>query len=238
VSILIDKDKFLRAIGLDPSDLKVIIEKLEVVIDRLNKLVNALKSVSADTFLSTIAEDNIGIARDSTLNQILSMLVTRLDTSLSTLHSDLAKDASVNAIKSLLEAIRRNSTLQATLADTLIALPVDIQYRRKEEFTIFSGTVTASGNSTDINVEHFSAMEVEVKVTAVSGTNPTLQVCIQGKFGTTGDYKDIACTDTITTTGVWFLTINPLIFKTIRARWVVEGTSPSFTFRVDAVVTT
>jgi len=130
------------------------------------------------------------------------------------------------------------NNLRVRLSETDVALPVDIQYRRKEELTVWSGTATSSGNTADISVEHFTGMEVEVKVTAVSGTNPTLQVCIQGKFGTTGDYKDIACTDTITTTGVWFLTINPLIFKTIRARWVVEGTSPSFTFRVDAVVTT
>jgi len=128
--------------------------------------------------------------------------------------------------------------IRVRLADTDIALPVDIQYRRKEEFTVFSGTVTASGNTTDINVEPFTAMEVEVKVTAVSGTTPTLQVCIQGKFGTTGDYKDLACTDTITATGIWFLTVNPLMFKTIRARWVVGGTTPSFTFRVDVVATT
>jgi hypothetical protein len=127
--------------------------------------------------------------------------------------------------------------IRVRLAETDIALPVDIQYRRKEEFTIFSGTVTASGSSADISVEHFTAMEVEVKVTSVSGTNPTLQVCIQGKFGTTGDYKDLACTDTITATGTWFLTIDRLVFKTIRARWVVGGEAPSFTFRVDAVVT-
>jgi len=128
--------------------------------------------------------------------------------------------------------------IRIRLAETDIALPVDIQYRRKEEFTIWSGTATASSNSADVGVEHFTAMEVEVKVTAVSGTNPTLQVCIQGKFGTTGDYKDLVCTDVITTTGIWFLTIDKLVFKTIRARWIVGGETPSFTFRVDAVATT
>jgi len=130
----------------------------------------------------------------------------------------------------------RNSRVR--LAETDIALPVDIQDRRKEEFTIFSGTVTASGNSNDINVEPFTAIEIEVKVTAVSGTAPTLQVCLQGKFGTTGDYKNIVCTDVITTTGIWFLIIDKLVFKTIRARWLVGGETPSFTFRVDAVATT
>jgi len=143
-------------------------------------------------------------------------------------------------IEKLIEKIKQVfadawSNLRVRLSETDIALPVDIQYRRKEELTVWSGTATSSGNSADIGVEHFTAMEVEVKVTAVSGTNPTLQVCIQGKFGTTGDFKDIACTDTITTTGTWFLTIDKLVFKTIRARWEVGGETPSFTFRVDAV---
>ena len=128
--------------------------------------------------------------------------------------------------------------IRVRLADTDIALPVDIQYRRKEEIAIFTGNVTASGNTVDISVEHFTAMEIEIKVTDVSGINPTLQVCIQGKFGTTGDYKDLACTDTITATGIWFLTIDRLVFKTVRVRWIVGGEAPSFTFRVDAVVTT
>ena len=140
-------------------------------------------------------------------------------------------------IEKLIKALESTGgdRLLTRLSETDIALPVDIQYRRKEELTVWSGTATSSGNSADIGVEHFTAMEVEVKVTAVSGTNPTLQVCIQGKFGTTGDFKDIACTDTITTTGTWFLTIDKLVFKTIRARWEVGGETPSFTFRVDAV---
>jgi hypothetical protein len=120
-------------------------------------------------------------------------------------------------------------------ADSLIALPIDIQYRRKEALTLFSGTVTANGNTADINVEHFSAMELALKVTSVSGTNPALSVYIEGKFDTSGDYKVLVSQEGITTTGIWYFTITQLIFKTIRVRWVVTGESPSFTFRVDAV---
>jgi len=129
------------------------------------------------------------------------------------------------------------NNIRVRLSETNIALPIDIQYRLKEASMIWSGTATASGNTSDIDAEKFSAMEVLVKVTSVSGTSPTLQVCVQGKFDTTGDYKDITCTNTITTTGSYFLTINPLTFKTIRARWIIGGTSPSFTFRIDAVGT-
>jgi hypothetical protein len=114
-----------------------------------------------------------------------------------------------------------------------IALPVDQQYRRKENLgTLYSGTVTASGNSADISVDNFSAAELELKVTAVSGTSPTLDIYIEGKFEATGDYKTLASQTGITATGTWFFTLNPLIFRYIRIRWVVGGTSPSFTFTV------
>jgi hypothetical protein len=114
-----------------------------------------------------------------------------------------------------------------------IAVPVDQQYRRKENLgTLYSGTVTASGNSANINVDNFMAAELELKVTAVSGTNPTLDVYVEGLFEATGDWKPLASQPGITATGTWFFTLNPLIFRYIRIRWVVGGTSPSFTFTV------
>jgi hypothetical protein len=61
-----------------------------------------------------------------------------------------------------------------------------------------------------------------------------LNVYIEGKFEATGDYKVLASQTGITSTGVWFLTVNPLAFRFIRVRWVVGGTSPSFTFTVVA----
>jgi hypothetical protein len=117
--------------------------------------------------------------------------------------------------------------------ESAIALPFDQQYRRKENLgTLYSGTVTASGNSANISVDNFSAAELELKVTAVSGTNPTLDVYIEGFFEATGDWKPLASQTGITTTGVWFFTISLLVFRIIRIRWVVGGTSPSFTFTV------
>jgi len=98
--------------------------------------------------------------------------------------------------------------------------------------TLYSGTVTANGNTADIDVSTISALEIELKVTTVSGTSPTLDVYIEGKFEATGDYKTLASQTGITATGIWFLTIDPLRFRYIRVRWVVGGTSPSFTFTV------
>jgi len=127
----------------------------------------------------------------------------------------------------LLEMIR------AKIADSGIIVPTDLQSRYKPPgITLFSGTVTASGNTADIDVSTISALEIEIKVTSVSGTSPTLDVYIEGKFETTGDYKTLASLPGVTEPGTRFLTIDPLRFRYIRVRWVVGGTSPSFTFTV------
>jgi len=137
--------------------------------------------------------------------------------------------ASQLTLADLLEMIRTK------IADSDIIVPADLQSRYKPPgTTLYSGTVTANGNTADIDVSTISALEVEIKVTAVSGTNPTLDVYIEGKFEATGDYKPLASQTGINATGIWFFTINPLIFRYIRVRWVVGGTSPSFTFSVVA----
>jgi len=123
--------------------------------------------------------------------------------------------------------------VNANIQGSDIMVPTDIQNRYKAPLTLYSGTVTANGNTSDINVNPFSVIELEIKVTSVSGTTPTLDVYIEGKFENTGDYKTLASQTGITATGIWFVTINPCAFRYIRVRWVVGGTSPSFTFRVD-----
>ena len=141
----------------------------------------------------------------------------------------LAKESTLAEVRDKLGGV-----LLVKISDTAIALPVDVQYRRKESLTLFSGTVTASGSTADISVSDFSAMEIVVKVTAVSGTTPSLSVYVEGKFETTGDYKPLVYVENISSTNIWYLTVTQLIFGTIRVRWVVSGTSPSFTFTVAA----
>jgi hypothetical protein len=122
----------------------------------------------------------------------------------------------------------------ANIQGSDIIVPADIQNRYKAPLTLYSGTVTANGNTSDIDVSPYSVLELQIKVTAASGTSPTLSVYIEGKFDNTGDYKTLASQTGISATGVWYFTVNPCAFRYLRVRWVVEGTSPSFTFRVDA----
>ena len=70
-----------------------------------------------------------------------------------------------------------------------------------------------------------------IKVSSVSGTDPVLNVYIEGKFDATGDYKVIASKEGITAAGTYYpepAQVYPLVFKNIRVRWTVSGTSPSF----------
>jgi len=153
--------------------------------------------------------------------------IYRVPVSMVFLPQEFGDLASQLSLTDLLEMIR------VKIADAFIIVPVEQQSRYKPAgFTLYSGTVTTSGNTNDIDVSTISAIELELKVTAASGTSPTLDVYIEGKFEATGDYKTLASQTGITSTGTWFFTLNPLIYRYIRVRWVVGGTNPSFTFTV------
>jgi hypothetical protein len=115
-------------------------------------------------------------------------------------------------------------------------VPVDLQARYKPPgMTLYSGTVTSSGNTADIDVSLYSSVRIMVKVTSVSGTSPTLDVYVEGKYEATGDYVPLLSITGITSTGVYELgQLDNLCFRYIRVRWVVGGTTPSFTFAVVA----
>jgi len=124
-----------------------------------------------------------------------------------------------------------SSNLKSDIANAEIMVPSDVQAVYKDKTTLFSGTVSANGNTADIDMSKISVLEIELKVTNVSGTNPTLSVYIEGKFEDSGDYKPLVYQENITNTGIWFFTITKLAFRYIRVRWVVNGT---FTFAVYA----
>jgi hypothetical protein len=96
-----------------------------------------------------------------------------------------------------------------------------------------AGTFTTSGSSADISVDNFSSARFWIKVTAVSGTTPTLDVYIEGKYEQTGDYEPLVSKTGITAVGAFLIgQVDNLVFRFIRVRWVVGGTTPSFTFTV------
>jgi len=129
--------------------------------------------------------------------------------------------------------------LSQNIKSSEIMVPADLQGITPEAIKaslmlLSSGTRTASGSGPDVDVGAARFLDVEVKVTSVSGTTPTLRVCVQGKQLATDDYRDIACTDTISATGNYFLTIDNVRYRVLRVRWEIGGITPSFTFGVYA----
>ena len=126
-------------------------------------------------------------------------------------------------------------TVRVSIVDSKVAVPTDKQYVYKESLLLYSGTVTASGNTAGIDVSRFTSVRAGLKVTAVSGTTPTLDVYIEGKYEATGDYVPLLSQTGITSTGFYELgQVDNLAFRLIRVKWVVGGTSPSFTIAVAA----
>jgi hypothetical protein len=135
-------------------------------------------------------------------------------------------------LMSLLTGVGAN----VNLVNSQIILPVEIQSNYKTNLTLYSGTVTASGNSNDLDFSLYKYVEIELSVTSIGGTSPSLDFFVDGKFEGSGDYKTLVSQTNITATGSYYFTINPLIFRYIRVRWNANGTSPSITFAVYAQV--
>jgi len=141
----------------------------------------------------------------------------------------------------ILEAIRDRQPASLTAAgnfkvsveESPIKQPVDIQDHWVESVVLLgSGARTASGNTGDIDVGRFLYGEICIDITAVSGTNPTLDVYIEGKNQYTGKYKVLFSHTGLNSVQTIWDTITLLAFRYLRVRWVVGGTSPSFTFSV------
>jgi hypothetical protein len=108
-----------------------------------------------------------------------------------------------------------------------------------------SGPVTATGNSAEFERPfNMKGAHIFVDVTAVSGTAPTMTVQLQAKDPNSNNWIDVngAVTASITNNGLRLLSVNPgeaLVANQVvprvmprfwRLRWVLGGTTPSFTF--------
>lgn len=102
-----------------------------------------------------------------------------------------------------------------------------------------SAARTASGNmgNTGLDVSGAEAVALELNVTAVSGTTPSLTVSIEHS----NDGTNWAAADPVdafaarTTTGRVFKNVT-VKGRFIRLVWTISGTTPSFTFAVNSFV--
>lgn len=113
----------------------------------------------------------------------------------------------------------------ATVVDTSIVL------------NLASAARIASGNVSGLSVAPFREIALDVNVTAVSGTSPTLQLFLDRLMADGATYSPLWQSSIITTAQQMPpVSIGPgcsvahSIGLFVRLRWVIAGTSPSFTF--------
>ena len=102
--------------------------------------------------------------------------------------------------------------------------------------------LTASGVSAPIAINSVEYLAVDVSVTAVSGTTPSMLLYIE-RQGADGNWYPIWTSSAITAVGLTStsigsgMTIPAALGSTIRLRWAITGTTPSFTLTASLVGT-
>ena len=91
-----------------------------------------------------------------------------------------------------------------------------------------TGSLTGYGYAT--------MLRAQLAVTAASGTSPTLNVVIEDTIDGGTNWNQIGSFTQVTATGVQVVNVTQPFSDTIRVRWTVAGTTPSFTFSVLAYV--
>lgn len=95
-----------------------------------------------------------------------------------------------------------------------------------------SAARTASGNSGLLDdYDSADSLRVQLNVTAVSGVAPTLDLVIEDTLDGT-NWNTIGTFAQRTAVGREVINITIPFADTIRVRWTIGGTSPSFTFDV------
>lgn len=102
--------------------------------------------------------------------------------------------------------------------------------------TIFSGTAIASGNTHDTPVitRYVKEASIFLKVTTVAGVNPTLDLTIEIYNPVTDAWHTLATFDQKTEAGQDEGFVEYGLGEKMACSYVIGGTTPSFTFTVDA----
>ena len=99
---------------------------------------------------------------------------------------------------------------------------------------------TTNGNSGTLGVDAYSELAVDINISAVSGTSPTLNLYID-RLGADGNWYTIWSSAQQTGMGQVSASIgaglatNQAFGNSARLRWVLGGTTPSFTFSASII---
>ncbi len=106
------------------------------------------------------------------------------------------------------------------------------------QIVLSSTARTITGTSNGFAVYDSSWVDVVVKVTAVSGTTPTLNVNIQSTEAETptgATFITVQSIPCINAVGNYRTTITEGLSRHLRVSYAIGGTNPSFTFSIELV---
>lgn len=105
----------------------------------------------------------------------------------------------------------------------------DMAPRGYQETLVSSAAKTASG-SASIPSGDATTLRLQLNVTAASGTTPTLDVVIEDSLDGGTTWNTVGTFAQKTAVAREVINITAPFTPTLRARWTVGGTTPSFTF--------
>lgn len=109
-------------------------------------------------------------------------------------------------------------------------------FATSSDVVLASGAQTTSGSQAFASGGSITSIVIEVRVTAVSGTTPQLNVSLDDTFdGTNWNQVAAVNASAITAAGATVKRINLRDFPVtdqLRISWTISGTTPSFTFGV------
>jgi hypothetical protein len=111
-------------------------------------------------------------------------------------------------------------------------------YKKNEPVTILPSAARAANGDTyasPVATDYGSVITFFLDVTAVSGTNPTLDLYIDIQDPVSGKWVNQDKFPQVTAVGTYALSVY-VRSNRYAVRWVLGGTTPSFTFSVGAVI--
>ena len=167
---------------------------------------------------------------------------------LSILNEIYRNSFNLTVIDSLGNAAQAQTMFTQTPSGLLLPVPADgnghpygISIRNASDVYVLASTVeTANSNSGNLTVGQFTELAVDVNVSAVSGTSPTLNLYVD-RLGADGIWYTIYTAAQVTAVATVSTTIgNGAVTasgfgNTVRLRWVLGGTTPSFTFSASII---
>lgn len=176
-----------------------------------------------DVFNTAIVADDVGIAK---ANQLPRELTPSGNLKIGIVE-DIAGLAKANQLPA---ALTTAGNLKIALAENLIDA--------SEQTLLASAARTASGDTsaTPVNVKRFKEANFFLDVTAVAGTEPTLDVAVKSKDPASGKWFDLVTFTQATGVTSEMKSVAGNLGSLIAVFYTIGGTSPSFTFSVGAVL--